>query len=56
VLRSPRQDLVWPANIELEEKLSEPMAMTKLISLRSVTCSNKIPQGLLLGIGNPDRR
>ena len=34
-----------PANIELEEKFSEPIAMTKLVALRRVARPNEISQG-----------
>jgi hypothetical protein len=56
VLRSPSDDFLWPTNIELKEKLSEPISVTKLVSFGGMTRSNKIPQSLLLGVGNPDRR
>jgi hypothetical protein len=54
VPRSPRNDLLRPTNIELKEKLSEPISVTKLVSFGGMTRSNKIPQSLLLGVGNPD--
>src|SRR5438105_2122755 len=56
VLRTPRQDLLRPADIELKEKLPEPIAMTKLVTLGSVARTNEVPQRLLLCIGDPDRR
>src|SRR5580658_8842252 len=56
VLGSPRCDLLRPAKIELKQEFSEPISMTKLVSLGGMARSNQISQGLLLGVGNPDRR
>src|ERR1700722_10406016 len=56
VLGSPRRDFLRPTKAELKQEFPEPISMTKLVSLGGMTRSNQIPQGLLLGIGNPDRR
>jgi hypothetical protein len=54
VLRSPSDDVLWPTNIKLKEKLSEPISVTKLVSFGGMTRSNEVSQRLLFRVGNPD--
>ena len=56
MLGTPRSDLLRPANIELKEKLAESISVTKLVSFGGVPRSNQVAQGLLFGVGDPDRR